>query len=445
MQTSSRKSPSFDIGQSESTQDAPVVCVRNVSKRYRLGVGRGSLRESLGTLPRRLLGTSKEPGVDENELWALKDVDFAVQRGEALGIIGPNGAGKTTALKLLAGVTRPTSGTIEVSGKLSALIELGAGFHPDLTGRENVYLNGAILGLSKREIDVLFDEIVDFAGLERFIDTPVKRYSSGMYVRLGFAVAAHTSPQVLLVDEVLAVGDASFRSKCYDRIRRLRENGTTVILVSHDMTQVKNLADRAVLLVGGRVREQGNVDAVIKAYHEIAYQGDLRSLPDQDLRPFDGNVEKSRPPIEIKEVRLLNNDGTRTDNFATGETLRVEIQYHAHEAVLEPAFGVSIHALDGAFLTGSNTKISGYPIGRLEGQGTIEFVIPELMLVPGRYLIGVVIHDRFMGSHDRRDQSYRFQVIDGPTTAGMFYSPHSWDLKPNVLYWTSATAGKVGE
>lgn len=410
----------------------PVIRFENVSKHYYLGSRRAYAQYLLPSFLQRPVeshqtqtnGNSSSPG----ELWALKDVSFEVNPGEALGLVGPNGAGKTTALSILAGITNPTKGKVEVQGRVSALIRLGAGFHYELTGRENIYLNSTILGLKKREIDAIVDEIIDFSELEQFIDTPIKRYSSGMFVRLGFAVAAHIQPEILLIDEVLAVGDAAFKAKCFQKVRDLRENGTTVILVSHDMAQIKNIADRALLLKGS-VLESGDVDQVVKLYYQIATEKGQSPNSYPDPETLSKGKAEYQTPIKITSVNFLNEGGVPTDTFATGDTLRVAVGYHANQVITQPAFGVSIHASDGTHLTGANTKISNYPIESIEGSGVIEFAIPHLALLPGTYLVGVVIHDQYMGSYDRRDHAYKLNITDGPITAGVFYSPHTWELK----------------
>jgi len=242
---------------------------KNVFKKFRKGEEYDSLRDLIPGLMRKAVRNQDRDGLKEKEFWALQDVSFRVGRGEALGIVGPNGSGKSTTLKMLSGILVPTRGKIHVKGRLSALIEVGAGFHPDLTGRENIYLNGAILGMDRREIQRKMDTITDFSGVSEFIDTPVKRYSSGMYARLGFAIAAHVDPEILLVDEVLSVGDYTFQGKCIQKMHEILKNGTTVIFVSHNMEAVLSLCDRAILLLGGRVAIEGAPSEVIAEYYKV--------------------------------------------------------------------------------------------------------------------------------------------------------------------------------
>lgn len=245
---------------------ASALEFQNIFKKFRKGEAHDSLRDLIPGLFKKTFGNIKGAGLKEKEFWALKDVSFRVGRGEALGIVGPNGSGKSTTLKILSGILRPTSGTMRVNGRISALIEVGAGFHPDLTGRENIFLNGAILGMRRPEIQKKMDTIIDFAGIPTFIDTPVKRYSSGMYARLGFAIAAHVEPEILLVDEVLSVGDYTFQGRCIQKMNEILKNGTTVIFVSHNMESVLSLCSRAILLVNGQVMREGEPTEVIAEY-----------------------------------------------------------------------------------------------------------------------------------------------------------------------------------
>jgi lipopolysaccharide transport system ATP-binding protein len=238
----------------------------HISKKFRKGEGHDSLRDLVPALFKKAFGNRQGTGLRGKDFWALRDVSFQVRRGEALGIVGPNGSGKSTTLKILSGIMKPTEGTMRVNGRISALIEVGAGFHPDLTGRENVYLNGAILGMSKTEIEKKMDSIIEFSGMGEFMETPVKRYSSGMYARLGFAIAAHVEPEILLVDEVLSVGDYTFQGRCIQKMNEILKNGTTVIFVSHNMESVLSLCGRAILLVNGEVAREGSPTEVIAEY-----------------------------------------------------------------------------------------------------------------------------------------------------------------------------------
>jgi ABC-type polysaccharide/polyol phosphate transport system ATPase subunit len=400
----------------------PIIQFQNVSKLYYLGSKRAYLRYLLpGSFQR---DSKARNGQNDGELWALKDFSFEVEPGESVGLIGPNGAGKTTTLSILAGITQPTSGEATVQGRVGALIQLGAGFHPELTGRENIYLNGVIMGLSTRKINQIIDEIIEFSELEKFIDTPIKRYSSGMNVRLGFSIAVNLNPDILLIDEVLAVGDASFKSKCFGKLRGLRQSGVTVILVSHEMSQIRNLCDRAIF-IKNQLIASGDVNDVIQCYYDRVFSGQ------QELEPKVENSEvsgSSATVARISSVELLNQQGERTNQYTTGETLRIRINYQANEAIESPAFGVSIHSDEGLRLIGVNTQSDNYEIRTIEGKGSIEFIISSLPFLHGSYLVSVGFHDQFMGFYDRKNLAYKFYVTKGPPAAGVIYPDHEWKL-----------------
>lgn len=291
-----------------------TVRLEHVSKKFRKGELHDSLRDLIPALSARLLGRNANRS-DRRDFWALTDISFEASRGEALGIVGANGAGKSTMLKLISRIMRPTSGTVEVHGRLSALIEVSAGFHPDLTGRENIYLNGTILGMARREIAAKFDQIVEFSGVGDFIDTPVKRYSSGMYARLGFSIAAHVNPDVLIVDEVLSVGDYLFQQKCMDRMRAVIQNGTTVLFVSHNLKAVTELCHRTVLLSHGKAVDIGSTDSVIRKYLNGA------------LKPQNHNTK----PLHVVRVRVRDENGEQS-TFDSGDTVFVDVEIAAQES-----------------------------------------------------------------------------------------------------------------
>ncbi|MCL5996861.1 MAG: ABC transporter ATP-binding protein [Chloroflexi bacterium] len=365
-----------------------MIQFENVSKRYRIGVGHGSLRESVAELPRRLLRRNGQHQ-DDNILWALRDVSFDVKPGEALGVIGPNGAGKTTILKMLSGITKPTSGKLNVVGRIGALIELGAGFHPDLTGRENIYLNATILGMRRREVDKLFDDIVEFAGLRRFIDTPVKRYSSGMYARLGFAVAAHVRADVLLVDEVLSVGDTGFQARCVERMKCLQSEGAAIVFVSHNLMAVGGMCQKGLLMSQGCVQVYGPVDEAIRAYADVMHAASQASMK-QTRGETAGSTGYG---VEISKVSLMGGDGAERDTFLMGDSLTVRISYDAKQRIARPVFAIGIVRSDGLNCCSSTTKMSGMDIPWIEGQGTVEVVLDKIRLIPGVYQMGVLVWD----------------------------------------------------
>jgi lipopolysaccharide transport system ATP-binding protein len=342
----------------------------------------------------------------KSQFWALRDVSLKIERGESVGIIGANGSGKSTTLKLISRIIRPTSGRITVVGRLSALLELGAGFHPDLTGRENIYLNGSLLGLSRREMARKLEDIVAFANLGQFIDIPVRNYSSGMYVRLGFSVAIHTEPEILLVDEVLAVGDAAFQRKCLERIGQLRREGVTILFVSHSLDIVQRVCQRAIWIDGGRVRADDVAETVIRQYTWQSYVEDTVSV-DGGLTRRWGSGE-----VTIEQVSLTDLAGRERNGFGTGEPFVVKISYTASRPIERPVFGLAIHRSDGAHVTGPNTQFAGYEIPYIEGEGTIEYTVPSLPLLEGTYYLSVAVRDwEDLQIFDYHDRLYPFQVF----------------------------------
>jgi lipopolysaccharide transport system ATP-binding protein len=342
------------------------------------------------------------------EFWALRDVSFTVEQGETVGIIGSNGAGKSTLLKLISHIIDPTSGRVEVQGRVGALLELGAGFHPDLTGRENVFLNGSILGLSRTEIQRKMDEIVDFAELERFIDMPVKHYSSGMFVRLGFSVAVHTDPEVLLVDEVLAVGDQNFQHKCLDRILRMQRQGITICFVSHGLGTVRRLCSRAVWLDQGVVRAAGEVDDTVSAYLRHA-------AAEEDARGETVASENKRRwgtgDVEVVSVSFLDAKGRERLVFRVGEPWTVCLHYRASERIERPIFGLAVHRNDGLHICGPNTQFASLDIPFVEGEGDIWYRVDDLPLMEGTYFVSVSAHNQAdTVMYDYHDRLYSFKV-----------------------------------
>jgi lipopolysaccharide transport system ATP-binding protein len=344
------------------------------------------------------------------EYWILKDVSFAVDHGEVVGIIGVNGAGKSSILKLIAHIIEPTAGEIEVQGRLSALLELGAGFHPDLTGRENVFLNGAILGMSDRVIRRRFDEIVQFAELERFIDVPVRHYSSGMYMRLGFSVAVHANPEVLLVDEVLSVGDQAFQGRCLDRIFALVNDGAAVLFVSHDMNTVRAICDRAIWLEDGIIRDEGHPDAVVNAY-----VGELNDDNLAELNQCRGRLGPGRRhgsyEARITDVQFIDEQGIERYVFESGESLTVRVSYKCREPVPKPVFGLAIFRRDGWHINGPNTRFADCPIDVIDGRGYVDYQIESLPLLEGMYKLSASIYDQDLRhAYDAHEECVTFAV-----------------------------------
>ena len=379
---------------------ATAIRVENVSKKYFIGHQREeryqyqTLRDTVLTgahkLGKRLLDPFRTSNVtpvldaDEvEELWALKNIDFSVQQGDRVGIIGRNGAGKSTFLKILSRITAPTSGRVRIKGRVASLLEVGTGFHPELTGRENIYLNGAILGMTRSEIRAKFDEIVDFAEVERFLDTPVKRYSSGMYVRLAFAVAAHLQPETLIVDEVLAVGDAAFQKKCLGKKRDAASEGRTVLFVSHNMAAVSNLCSRAVVLERGKTAFVGDSADAISYYLESALSpSEVGPLARRTDRTGDGRVR-------IIRLSVVNSKGTELNgSVLSGDQVAVKLDYECNVPGLnDPHVAIVVKAPTGECYLYLSTDILGKRVGTLKKQGSFRFSLPKWPLAAGRYYV----------------------------------------------------------
>ena len=368
-----------------------VIKIENIGKQYRLGqVGTGTLSHDLNRAWFRLRG-KEDPYLkigEENDrsakggkglVWALKDINFEVKRGEVLGIIGKNGAGKSTLLKILSQITSPTIGEIKVKGRIAALLEVGTGFHPDLTGRENIYLNGAILGMTKLEIKNKFDEIVDFSGVAKYIDTPVKRYSSGMMVRLGFAVAAHLEPEILIVDEVLAVGDSEFQKKCLGKMKDVSGEGRTILFVSHNMAAMQNLCNNCVWLSNGRLKESGETNYIINKYLNNVSQSAFMDLNDRQDRQGNGS-------IRITEVVFKNNANERVTDFFSGQDVSIFLKYET----AKPIDGSILIALgfndqNGVRIFNANNEHAGFQFNSFQERGSVVCKITNLPLTQGSY------------------------------------------------------------
>ena len=372
-----------------------AIRAQGISKRYQIAVRRrhhDTLRDQImdaaTSLWRRRPSSHEETADEPNgHVWALKDASFEVRHGEILGVIGRNGAGKSTLLKILSRITEPTEGMADLHGRVASLLEVGTGFHPELTGRENIYLNGTILGMTKVEIARTFDEIVDFSGVETFIDTPVKRYSSGMVVRLGFAVAAHLEPEILIIDEALAVGDAAFQNKCIRKMGDVARGGRTVLLVTHQMGYISMLADRAMLLERGRVKFVGETSRAIATYLDDATtrsSGDLRQHPER---------EPGMTPT-IVAARLTDASGQDRDTFSTGDDWFLEIEYSNPDQTRLAGGGFNIRTREGFRVGSLNTYMCSRPPYQIPASGKLRFCIPRLPLNPGDFLVSV-----FVGVH----------------------------------------------
>ncbi|HUU37656.1 MAG TPA: ABC transporter ATP-binding protein [Candidatus Desulfaltia sp.] len=370
---------------------------------------------------------------------ALDDVTIFVEKGQTFGVIGENGSGKSTLLKLIAGIAKPTQGEVRTQGKISALIELGAGFHPEITGRENVFINGIMLGLTKKEITAKFDDIVEFAELEEFIDAPVKTYSSGMYMRLGFAIAINVNPDILLIDEVLAVGDAAFVPRCLDRIDDFRRRKKTILFVSHDLSTVGKICDRVAWLKNGRVRMIGESKRVVDAYLQDVAEKQERSFERRQQEPFVESSDQDRRQnrwgkreIEITRVVLKNARGEVGHVFSPEDGMLIEMDVVAHETADDFAFGIGIFNSQGICCYGTNTFLEEYEPVSIQGEGKIIFRIDKLSLVNGTYYLDVAVHKRDGYPYDYHRNLYSFLVSSTHKDVGVGLLLHTWSFTSGI-------------
>ena len=395
-----------------------AITLQDVHKGYRV------YRERYRSL--KEIAIHRRLGVWEDR-WALRGISLEVAPGSTLGLIGPNGAGKSTALKLMARILTPDRGRVAVRGRLAALIELGAGFQLEYTGRENVYLNASLLGLTRREIKRKLNDIVAFAELEDHIDAPLRTYSTGMYMRLGFAVAIHVEPEILLVDEVLAVGDEAFQRKCIDWLEDFQRSGGTIVMVTHSLGTVQEMATRAAWIEHGRLVQLGAPAEVIAAYLEEVRE-QRRDVQNERRRGEDADM----PSIELKEVRLLDRLGQPVAEVGRGDPLWVEISYRCHRGVETPVFGVALHRNDGAHVYGTNTHLDGLEVPPIESDGKLALRYDCLPLLGGTYLVTVAI---FGSSQplappiDYHEQRYSFRVVPRTGEQGLTHLEHGWELE----------------
>ena len=438
----------------------PAIELVNVSKIYRRYGGR-----QFSTLKSALLQRSILRDLRPSETFpALTDVSFSVPKGATYGVMGRNGSGKSTALKLVAGITKPTSGTVRVEGRISALIELGAGFHPEISGRENVFINGIMLGLTKREIQNRFDEIVDFAELREFIDAPVKTYSSGMYMRLGFAVAINVNPDVLLVDEVLAVGDEGFTHKCLDKFAEFKRSNKTILLVTHSLTLIERFCDEALWLDGGRAMSHGDPKRVVGAYLTKVEEGEEKLLAVTTARAVEAAESAPQPAdapadptsnmfqategrwgsreVEITDVGLLDRDGRPSFVFHSGEAMSVRVKLRAAQPVDDFVFGFGLFNADGVCCYGTNTYLEELTPQRLTGDAEATFTIESLDLVEGTYKLDIAVHKIDGFPYDYHRLLYTFRVKSRVQDVGIYRPRHRWTFSPAIEF--KSRAGPLG-
>jgi ABC-type polysaccharide/polyol phosphate transport system ATPase subunit len=446
-----------------------AINVVNASKVYR----RYSRRRQFSTLKSALLSRSLIRDLRPDETFAaVREVTFSVPSGQTLGVIGRNGSGKSTLLKLVAGITKPTTGTVQVNGRISALIELGAGFHPEISGRENVFINGIMLGLSKREITRRFAEIVEFAEMEDFIDAPVKTYSSGMYMRLGFAVAIHVDPDVLLVDEVLAVGDEGFTHKCLDKFAEFKRRGKTILLVTHALGLVERFCDEALWMDGGRMKGIGDTKRVASAYitdverseEQQLAKDDARAqgttsavspdeagsavLPDHPIETAEGPGDMFRATegrwgsreIEITDVQLAGSDGAAGHVFHTGQPLTIRIGLRSPVAIEDFVLGIGIFNAEGVCCYGTNTSLEQLKAVRIFGDAEARFAIERLDLVEGTYKLDVAVHKLDGYPYDYHRLLYTFRVKSRTKDVGIYRPRHEWHFSESLTFSALASS-----
>ncbi|KRE51058.1 ABC transporter ATP-binding protein [Paenibacillus sp. Soil724D2] len=416
-----------------------AITVEGLSKSFKIYIEKPTtLKEKVLLLRKNLY----------KEIPIVNDVSFEINQGEMVGLIGQNGSGKSTILKLLTRIISPEKGSIKINGRVSSLLELGAGFHPDFTGIENVYMNASIFGLTKKEINKKLKEIIDFAELDEFIHNPVRTYSSGMYMRLAFATAINVEPDILLVDEVLAVGDASFQRKCLKRITELKNSGKTIVLVTHDHSIVERLCDRAIWIDSGRIQSDGLPKEVVNKYLQFLAEEDAAKEDDSineiskdlvgnslkvDMVPTeDGNSNSNRwgtRDFEVLSARILKENQNKT-LFNPGDTLIVEMDYKQNnQSVAEPVFGIAIHTLDKIRVYGTNTIIDNLNLSKIPKVGTIRFIIENLNLVDGDYEIDIAVHDKNGLMYDYQTAIKEFRVISDIRDVGIYKIPHMWDIE----------------
>lgn len=406
-----------------------VIEFHSVWKKFKKGEKLNSLRDMLPHLFRSALQLNAGE-LKKEEFWALKDVSFEVKKGDILGIIGSNGSGKSTTLKLLSQLLIPNKGKININGRIAGLIEITAGFHPELTGRENVYLNGTILGMKKKEIDSKFDEIVEFSGIKEFIHTPVKRYSSGMYSRLGFSVAAHLDPDILLVDEVLSVGDISFQAKCSQKMRELMNSGTTIVLVSHNLPLVQNLCKRIIFLDKGEIIKEGPAKEIIPYYEDIVYSKREEEIRKQmEISEYKVKIQEKQS-VSILEAYFYNANNERKDNFKTRDPISIKFKFKSNITINKPIFSVDIIRADDILCCSADTQESGSLLDEITGTASLSVHFGNINLAPGVYIarISIIDKDMIYTYATRKRDMFRIELNSTlKQTTGIFLPKVKWE------------------
>lgn len=421
------------------TKNETVIDVKNITKKFKIYMDKGS------QLKERLL-FRKRNRYEEREV--LKGISFQVKKGEAVGLIGHNGCGKSTTLKLLTKIMYPDSGEITMKGRISSLIELGAGFHPDMSGRENIYTNASIFGLTKKEIDARLDEIIAFSELEEFIDNPVRTYSSGMYMRLAFSVAINVDADILLIDEILAVGDTNFQTKCFNRLRELKAKGMTIIIVTHDLSTIEKFCDRSIWINKGLIVREGRSDEVVDAYFSFMNQKRVESEPvlSKESETTDETAETETENssdnneidysanrfglkyVEIKKAEMINSENKDVRIFRTGEKFSIKIHYHVNRPLDDYIFGFGFYTLEGECLYGNNTQIDRIKVNTRNTDGTVYADIERLPLLAGKYVLNVAVVDSDGTPMDFYRNYCEFEVVSEDRSTGYFSINHKWRI-----------------
>lgn len=409
-----------------------AIEVRDIKKKFKVYYDKGS------QLKDKLLFKNRNRYEDR---WVLNGISFDVKKGEAIGLVGHNGCGKSTTLKLLTRIMYPNEGTIEMKGRISSLIELGAGFHPDMSGRENIYTNASIFGLTKKEIDARLNDIIEFSEMEEFLDNAVRTYSSGMYMRLAFSVAINVSADILLIDEILAVGDVNFQNKCFNKLREIKRQGTTIVIVSHSLGQIEQICDRTIWLQDGVIKEEGVPREVHPRY--LDYMGNKRQViidKEKGNRTNDeglGAIERSTKENElrwgngdavIKSVKSYTLEGASREVFATGETLVLKVEYEVIRAIKDARFGFNIERIDGINCYGTNTEIDQLAIFDLNEGGVFEIILRDIQLLPCVYMIGVSIQDKKGNTMDFYNDTHRIEIYSPISDVGLIRINHEWKM-----------------
>lgn len=413
----------------------PVV-VEDIKKYYK----KFASRHKFATLKSALVNRTLFQDLKKEEIFeALKGVSFKLEEGKTLSIIGQNGSGKSTMLKILAGISKPTAGKVAIDGRISALIELGAGFHPEISGRENIFINGIILGLTKKKIQEKYDEIVKFAELEEFIENPVKTYSSGMHMRLGFSIAINVDPDILLIDEVLAVGDASFVPKCLDKINEFKRKGKTIIFVSHDLSTVERISDDVIWLHEGKIKMRGYPKRITDAYLEFIGKKDVKKAEQQhkeEEQEGEKNKEKrwGSREIEIKNVKMMDKKGNEKYIYESDEPFSIEFDVEAKREEDDFVFGLGVFNSEGVNCYGTNTFMEDMKSKSIKGKGKVKINVPALNLVNGSYFLDLAVHKRDGYPFDYHHFQYTFKVTSTHRDVGIVRINHQWNFPENIQF-----------